>query len=467
MISIERSSATPAYVQLYEGLREDIVRGIYEPDAKLPSVRYVAEELGVSRNTVDKAYQQLYAEGYVVSRNRSGYYVDPAMPTEGCGADWSGRSEGILAEMLKAPADPPVPYDFFYGSLPTELFPAEALRKAVGEALCSLEGSNDYSDEFGLLSLRESLSGYLGRARSVRCSAGQIAIQSGTRDGIERLMHLFDPERHIVAIEQPGFAGVAQVLANNRFSIAPLDVSSSEAFFGDLERSGAKIVFVTPSHQFPTGRIMSYADRMRLIEWAHAQGAFILEDDYDSEYRYQERPIPSLQSLDRYGCVIYTGTFSKAFSPAMRVSYLVLPPEFVGPYRDRMRSYWCPVSWVTQKALGVMLGNGFYEKHVRRQVKYHRTSQRLLIGALHEAFGDKVAIDGEGAGLHLWLHVDDARPTEELIALGLEEGVRVYPSHPYWVDAKKAQPGTLLMGYSAISHRLIAPGIRALARAWR
>ena len=116
---------------MYEGLREDIVRGIYEPDAKLPSVRYVAEELGVSRNTVDKAYQQLYAEGYVVSRNRSGYYVDPAMPTEGCGADWSGRSEGILAEMLKAPADPPVPYDFFYGSLPTEQIGRASCRERV------------------------------------------------------------------------------------------------------------------------------------------------------------------------------------------------------------------------------------------------------------------------------------------------------------------------------------------------
>ena len=437
MISIERSSATPAYVQLYEGLREDIVRGIYEPDAKLPSVRYVAEELGVSRNTVDKAYQQLYAEGYVVSRNRSGYYVDPAMPTEGCGADWSGRSEGILAEMLKAPADPPVPYDFFYGSLPTELFPAEALRKAVGEALCSLEGSNDYSDEFGLLSLRESLSGYLGRARSVRCSAGQIAIQSGTRDGIERLMHLFDPERHIVAIEQPGFAGVAQVLANNRFSIAPLDVSSSEAFFGDLERSGAKIVFVTPSHQFPTGTVMPIGRRLELLKWADkGPDRYLIEDDYDSEFRYKGKPLPSLQASDSNGNVVYIGTFSKAIAPAIRISYMVLPYSLLARYRQECGFYSSTVSRIDQTILNEFIQDGYFERYLNKMRKCYRMKHDLLMGEL-KGFKKTFRISGSNAGLHVILTDRMGRSEEELAQAAKESGVKVYRMRDFRMEEKK------------------------------
>lgn len=468
MIAIDRDSHVSAYVQVYEALKQDIERGAYSVDDKLPSVRYLAHELSVSRNTIGKAYEQLYAEGYVVSKDRSGFHVDPAIfdvvgvPREraACEVDPAAPAESGKGARL--------PYDFFYGGLPDELLPIDALRRAAVAALSSqIEGANAYSDAFGLTGFREQVARYLERTRGVRCSAGQIAVQSGTRDGLERLVKLFDPSRDVMAVEQPGYLGDMQVFANNRFPLAPLNVWPSSLFFDDLEKSGAKLVYVTPSHQFPTGRIMPYSDRVKLIEWADANDAFIVEDDYDSEYRYGQMPIPSLQSLDWCGRVIYSGTFSKAFSPGLRVSYLVLPPLLLEQYRERLQSYWCPVPWFVQKTLAILLEEGGYERHVRRQVKHFRASQALLVGALHSVFAEKVRIHGEGAGLHLWLEVDDPRSSGELVELARREGVGVYSPERYWVEREKADRSTVLMGYSAIPHDKITKGVELLGKAWK
>lgn len=466
MIALDTSSQTPGYLQIYEALRRDIAQGAYRVDERLPSVRDLARDLGVSRNTVNKAYQQLFAEGYVISRDRSGYYVDPNVFDY---VDFSSLAEqppAIEEGTLHPRPSKTVEFDFFYGSLPDGLLPQDQLRRAVGEALYAVDGSNDYSDAFGLFGFREALGRYLSRSRSVRCVPEQIAIQSGTRDGIERLLHLFDPSTDVIAVEQPGYPGIVQVARNRHFSLAPVDATSREQFFDDLESSGAKIVFVTPSHQFPTGRIMPYADRLRILEWAHRTGAYIIEDDYDSEYRFHERPLPSLQSLDRHGRVIYSGTFSKTFSPGMRASYLVLPPHLVGPYRDRLASYWCPASWLIQKTLGILLENGTYERQARKQMKHFRASQKALSKALREQLGEVVEASGEGAGLHLWLHAIDGRTASELAALALEEGVRIYPGNPYWMKNDDVDPTAFLLGYSGLAPEDIEPGIARLARAW-
>ena len=211
---------------------------------------------------------------------------------------------------------------------------------------------------------------------------------------------------------------------------------------------------------------MPYSDRMKLIEWADEHDAFIVEDDYDSEYRYGQMPIPSLQSLDWSGRVVYSGTFSKAFSPGMRMSYLVLPPLLLERYRERLQSYWCPVPWFVQKTLAILLEEGGYERQVRRQVKHFRTSQALLVGALRSALPEKVRVHGEGAGLHLWLEVNDPRGNDELVELARREGVGVYSTERYWVEREKGDPSTVLMGYSDIPHDKIAKGVELLGKAW-
>ncbi len=476
MISLDKHCDTPAYMQIYQALRDEITRGIYRTDERLPSVRILAEQLGVSRNTVNKAYQQLFAEGFVISRDRSGYYIDPDIlkyadfPTAAQVQATRGEA-GFGPDIMpcERPVGPNrVPYDFFYGALPDGLLPQELLRHAIDEALYAVNGSNDYYfDTFGLQEFRAHLARHLGRTRSVRCSAEQVVVQSGTREGYERLLRLFDPERDTIGVEQPGYRGMVEMARNNRFNLGTLDSTSRDRFFADLESSHAKLVFVTPSHQFPTGRVMAYADRIRLIEWAERNDAYIVEDDYDSEYRFDGEPIPSLQSLDPYGRVIYSGTFSKTFSPGLRTSYLVLPPQLVSRYRNRLASYWCSVPWIVQKTLGVLLESGDYERQVRRQVKYFRTSQRLLVEALQARLSDVVSIAGEGAGLHLWLLAKDGRCAKDLADAALQKGVRIYPADCYWaVDPAKANPNALVMGYSNMPHQDIDPGVERLRQAW-
>ncbi len=464
MISIDGESGIPAYVQIYEGLKEDIEAGVYRPGDKLPSARYLAADLGVSRNTVNQAFTKLVSEGFVTSRKRSGYFVDFATSFDATfgGADRERRRKPSFEDRTGARVD----YDFFYGNFLGDLFPTEEVRKAIRDALYRPDGVNEYSSEFGIEPLREQMMIYLERSRGVRCSIDQIAIQSGTRDGFERLLHLFDARTTRAAVEQPGYWGDIQVLSNNGFEMVPLPVTSAEAFFSALDAGKPRLVFVTPSHQFPTGTTLDLAGRKRLIEWADRNDAFIVEDDYDSEYRYGSRPLPSLQSLDERGRVIYSSTTSKVFSPGMRVSCLVLPRRLLETYRTKMASYWCSVSWIVQRSLCLLLESGAYESQVRKMVKFYRESQAILVDALESAFGDRVSIGGKDAGLHLWLVVNDQRDNDELASLALHKGVRVYPPTGCWIDETKADRHALILGYSAMRHEDIRPGVERLAEAW-
>lgn len=465
MIAVDKGSKTPAYVQIYECLKADILAGGYSPEERLPSVRQLAEELAVSRNTADRAFQQLYAEGFVRAVDRGGFYVEPSV------------FEVLELSPPVASSKPPIPrmrsvprkgvaYDFYYGDLPDELFPAQTWRKLANEVLLEDVGVNTYEEPFGSRGLREELARYLRQARGVRCTSDQVVIQSGLRDGLERLVKLFDPSVDVVAAEDPCLHGVRKAFANNGFKVVPLNVSSSEAFFADLEGSAAKLVYVTPSHQFPTGKTLPIADRLRLVDWAASHDAYIIEDDYDSEYRYRESPIPSLQSLDAHGRVVYTGTFSKILSPGLRTGYWVLPDRLVDRYYDKLACYWCPVPWLTQAVLERFFAEGHWDRHVRRTVQLFKRKQKTLVGALGDVFGGKIRIEGDNAGLHVWAHVDDERGDRELERRALAKGVGVYTTAGYWHDPSRADPAKMLIGYSYIPLERIEPGIRLLGEAW-
>lgn len=471
MIAVDKGSATSAYMQIYECLKADILAGGYTAEERLPSVRYLAEELGVSRNTVDRAYQQLYAEGFVRGVDRAGFYVEPSvfdvldLPSSAPLRAPAPPREPLVSRTRMDPRKA-LPYDFHYGDLPDELFPARIWRKLANEALLEGREINSYVDPLGIGGLREQLGRYLKQARGVHCSSDQVVIQSGIRDGIERIVKLFDPSKDVVAVENPGLHSVRRAFANNGFKVVPLNVASSEAFFADLEHSAAKLVYVTPSHQFPTGKTMSIADRLRLTDWAASHGAYIIEDDYDSEYRYRESPVPSLQSLDAQGRVIYVGTFSKILSPGLRTGYWVLPDALLDRYCERLAGYWCPVPWLTQVILERFFAEGHWERHVRKTVQLFKRKQRTLVGALGKVFGDKVRIEGASAGLHVWAHIDDVRTSRELERLAASKGVGVYPNAAYWFDPSRADPSTILIGYSCIPLEKIEPGIALLGEAW-
>lgn len=466
MITIDDTSSVPAYAQIYHALRRDLEQGVYGAGERMPSVRQLAVDLSVSRSTVGRAYEQLYAEGYVVGKDRSGYYVDPHLHefAQPC----------VRQAAPKAPAPTPVPasnalaYDFAYGTLPDALFPLDAVHRIAAHV--STEGLNAYRDPFGSWELREQIASRLTRQRGVQCTAEQVVLQSGTRDGFERLAKLFDPMRDVVAIEQPGWPGAVQVFANNRYQIAPLHAGTSahnrDRFFSELEAASPRLVYVTPSHQFPTGEVMPFSSRRRLVEWAQAHDAFVIEDDYDSEYRYGQMPIPSLQSIDQADRVVYSGTLSKVFSPGMRLSYLVLPQRLLETYREHISCYWCSVSGLVQNIASELFNNGTYDRQVRKQVAYFGASQALLVKALRRELGDAVALSGEHAGLHIWARLSDGGDARELAERARRLGVGIYPATPYWMDERDADPSAFIMGYSSIPQDRIEPGVRLLAQAW-
>ena len=467
MIVIDSASSMPAYIQIYHALRSELERGAYGPEERMPSVRQLASELSVSRTTVSRAYEQLYAEGYVVGKDRSGYYADPHLH------EFAQSHFDSVEPKITMPA--PVStggtlaYDFAYGTLPDALFPLDAVRKIAAHV--STEGLNAYRDPFGSWELRKHIAVRLVRQRGVRCTADQVVLQSGTRDGFERLAKLFDPARDVVAVEQPGWPGAVQAFANNRFQIAPLHVEElvhdRERFFARLDAASPRLIYVTPSHQFPTGRVMPISNRKRLVEWARTHDAFIIEDDYDSEYRYGQTPIPSLQSIDQTDRVIYSGTLSKVFSPGMRLSYLVLPLRLLEAYRERIECYWCSVSGIVQNIACELFANGTYDRQVRKQVVYFGASQSLLVKALHRELSGAVELSGERAGLHIWVQPADGQDARELAERARRVGVGIYPATPYWVNEHDVEPTAFIMGYSSIPQDRIEPGVRLLAQVWR
>ena len=387
MISLDQNSRDPLYLQIYDSMRRDITE-------KLMPIRKLAESLDVSRNTVENAYAQLLAEGYVTSRSGSGYVVcdvefsplseasveedraaaareakraassaavgrvSPSLSNQGLGG--RNAAERTTAHSTKfvspspsegrTPHTPVIEFDFTYGDRPRGSFPEVAWRKLTSDALFSVDSKvNAYGDGLGEIELRAEIARHIHATRGVNCEPEQVVLQAGTQAALGNLLDLFDPMRDGVAIENPGYDGAMAVFRNRGFRITPLPVcpditeAQQDAFASSLYASGAKLAFCTPSNQFPLGMTMPLSMRVRLIKWAAERDGYILEDDYCREFRYTERPIPSLQSLDTRNRVIYMGTFSKVLSPALRMSYLVLPPQLLDRWREKFARHYCPV----------------------------------------------------------------------------------------------------------------------------
>lgn len=456
--------------QTYEFLKERILNDVYPAQRRLPSIREVAETLCVSRNTVERAYQQLLAEGYVTSREKSGYFVEEfdrdaaARPRKA-----SVLREAHQAEEFGQPYDnPETPYDFCYTSPAPESFPVDAWRKLTNALLYAPEARliNNYSNPLGDFDLRCELARYLFDSRSVACRPEQVVIQSGIADGFDRLLKLFSPHDDIVAFEDPCLSVARACFLGNRFRVSPLSVASPQRFFDDLERSAARLVYVTPSHQFPTGLTMPLSQRLKLLEWAASNDAYIVEDDYDSEFRYKTRAVPSLHALDGGDRVIYTSSFSKTLSPTVRTSYWVLPPDLLERYRERMALFPCPVPWINQRVLFHFLEQGHWDRHLRRYLTLNKRKRAALLDACESAFGSELELSGVNAGLHVWARLKGRRDSGELIDAARAAGVVVYPVDCFYWDPSESEPGTFILGHSKIKEEDIRPGIELLRDAW-
>lgn len=460
MIYIDKNSKTPIYEQVYSGLTGAILSGALAPGDSLPATRKLAEDLSISRNTVNRAYQQLTAEGYILPRAGSGFLVSD-IPADAAVPETPHTFEPL-------PSAAPLRYDFDYGNIDNQTFPYKQWRKSVNKVLDSAEISESilYPDYMGEAPLREEIARYLYRSRSVVCDPRQVIITCGHQYSVDILANLFGSGQKRCAMEDPGYDGIRSVFLNHNYHMHYIPVEQDGLLVDEVLKTPLDLLYITPSHQFPTGAVLSAPKRIQLLEWAQKTGAYIIEDDYDSELRYYTNPIPALQSLDQHERVIYTGTFSKALSPAMRMAYIVLPHQLLPQYADYYQLYGSQVSPLHQLALADFIATGNFERNIHRLRTLYRKKQDMLKASIEEIFGSRVKVSGGGAGLHLLLDIDTDIQPEVLIEKAAAAKIKLYSVRPYYADPSKAPKCQLQLGFPTIPLKQITPVLNELKELW-
>ncbi len=472
----------PAYQRLADALRAGILSGRFRPGERVPPSRRLAQALSLARNTVLEAYEQLQAEGYLTAEHGSGTFVAPNLPDNafrpaaatGLRApsraprpiDLSGFARRVLegeAPFQMRRGEQPVPYDFRYGTPSLDEFPLQEWRTLTRRVLDYPPGDLlGYGPTEGLPSLREALARYLQRSRGVRTTADQVLIVNGSQQALDLAARvLIDPGDN-VAMEDPGYPGARAAFSANGGVIVPVPCDD-QGLRVELLPKRAKLVYVTPSHQFPTGAVMSIARRIELLEWARRAGAVVVEDDYDSEFRYEGHPLAALQGLDDEGQVVYTGTLSKVLLPALRLGYMVAPaslqPAIAGAkwLTDRH------VALLYQAVLALFIEEGHFERHLRRMRKTYERRRAVLLESFQEAFGDRAVITGTESGMHVMVQLQGIGDTRAFVRSAARAGVSVWPADAYYA-APGPEGAGFLFGYSSIDGLRIREGVHILAR---
>lgn len=460
MFILNSHHSVPLYKQLYHQIREQVLSGKLVADTRLPSVRELAEELSASRNTIDGAYQELYAEGYIYSKPRSGYFVSAVdqdtapLPTP----RKTGRNDHQPTELKN------YQYDFHPAQLDPGSFPIALWRK------CSVDAMRESSKELtrygypqGDWKLRSAIQNYLERARGVVCRPEQIIICTGLQHSLDIVAHLSKSSHSVVAIENPGYHLPRAAFSNHGFKIEPVPVGSQGIDLDILRAGQGTIAYVTPSHQMPMGCVMPIANRLKLIEWAESGKNLIFEDDYDSELRYHGKPIPSLQGLRPSGNIIYTGTFSKILSPALRLSYMVLPKPLLAAYNQVFRDYFPAVSLLEQKTLARFMEQGHWERHIRRMRTVYKNKHDAMLRAIEHHFGNRATVVGQGAGLHIVLELKNRTSNETaIINQAGQQGIRLFPFSATCATGN-SELTRLMLGFGSMSENEAEQGIALLS----
>jgi GntR family transcriptional regulator/MocR family aminotransferase len=479
---LESDGASPIFQQLYRQLRQAVLERRLQPGVRLPATRYLADELGVSRTSVLAAYDQLASEGFLEQRRRSGVFVAmdlPAIPTPkmepaapkplrlGIRArDAMGIGPIGVAPLSKKPW----PGCFVSGAPDVSQFPFELwsrlLAKSWREANTALPVGGDPG---GHPELRAAIARYLGEARGIACDPKHVLVVSGIRQAVDLTCRLLLDPGDQVWMENPGYPGIRAVLAANGCEVAgiPVDDEGLDVAAGRSAAGKARLVCVAPSHQFPLGVALSLQRRLTLLDWAREAGAWILEDDYDSEYRYAGRPLAALKSLDADHRVIYVGTLSKLLFPSLRLGYLVAPPQLAEPFRRLRSALDDQPSMVAQPALAAFIGSGHLAAHVRRMRQVYAQRQRAFLKAARTHLKGVIAFRPEESGLHLVGRLGPAlggRSDTVLAAAAAREGIVLSALSAY--DLFGDGPRGLMFGYAAAPEHLVAPALRRLREIW-
>ena len=464
----------PLFRQVYLGLRQAIFAGSFGPHGRLPSSRDLADQLGVSRTVVLLAYDQLLAEGFVEGRSGSGTYVaqglssnrstisrkstKPRLSKFGNAAEEAAPSQDFQARRL-----PVHRYDFASGrsesdieTFPFELWRRILLRCARKAPVMELE----YGPAAGSVALRRAICDHLRRSRAVVCEPSEVIIVNGSQQALDLVARVLLERDDRVAIENPSYQGTRAILQAAGARVLPVPVDGDGLNPAKLPEE-ARICFVTPSHQFPTGAILPLGRRLALLEWAKRQNAMIVEDDYDGEFRYEGHPLESLQGLDADGRTIYVGTFSRTVFPALRVGYVIVPKALTRAFTAAKWLNDQHSATLEQQALAEFISSGAYERHLRRLRRRNASRREALLEALQEYVGDDARVTGDGAGAHVVLWPRKCISEEAAVTQAAARGVGISGISRYFLTPS-TRPG-LLLGYCRMKEQEIREGIRRLA----
>jgi GntR family transcriptional regulator/MocR family aminotransferase len=479
------NDSIPIYVQLSDHIKKEIIQRELVEHSKLPSVRKLAEMLGISTTPVEWAYQQLIAEGYVYSQPRRGYRVHPItdryseiqMPVRTKQKDMQIYEQHHHERKIEQNAIRPtkvIEFDFHMSRNDFSLFPfskwhqyANRIWREEAEELLF------YGDPQGEWGLRCEIANYLGQFRGVNCSPEQVVLGAEQHLLMCLLVQTLTHANGLqtIGVENPGYRLLPGTFRNYGYQVVPISLDDAGLDISELNRLGVKIISVSPSHQFPMGITMPIARRLALLEWAERTGAYIIEDDYDGEFRYHGRPIPSMQGLREGSRVIYMGGFSQVLAPALCVHYMVLPKELMVSFREMYKTilFEQSASRLHQRTLEMFMHEGELGKHIRKIRNVYKRKHDVIVQEIRQYFGEKVEIMGQNAGFHLVLRIRSTQTAAELVSAALSAGIQISSTEYLWTDGSEPADGKreFIIGFAGIETERIGPGIAALAKVWR
>ncbi len=453
LYSIDTNSKTSLHIQLYKAIKEEILSQLQVGD-KLPSIRKLSTQYNLSKTTVESAYSQLYAEGFIESKPKSGYYVADVLYK---------NIQNIHNKPTSHASQKTYKYDFFPAQLKKEDFPLKIWKRCFNKAVNETLDFGSYGDGQGESGLRDEIASYLTSLRGVKCDSEQIIICSGFSDSMSLVAKLLKQKFDCFGMEEPGYHVARRVFEEYGYKIKKIKVGNEGMQLSSLKTSNAKLIYITPSHHYPTGVTMPLSKRAKLLEYINNINGFIIEDDYDSELAYYNRPIPSLQGIDTNDRVIYMGTFAKSLSPALRVSYMVLPKQLLALYKMNYDAHFPRVSITTQKTLEFFMKEGHWERHLRKIRTINKKKHNLLKELLKKNLKESFEIVAEGAGLAILINPTVAFDWKKFKNLAEKENIKLY-------FAKERSGGdfeAIRMGFGGFSEDELIEAVNIFALVWK
>lgn len=442
------------YQQLYRSIRADIVAQRLAPGTRLPSIRQMMRDAGVSRTTIESAYEQLCADGLVTCVPQSGYYV----------SDVSVRRPTV-SPVTDEPAEP-VRYDFSGQRMDPKSFDFDIWRRLSRAVTADYSLFLGYGSQQGERALREQIAAYLSAGRGVYAAPQNVVISAGIQSLLSILCEMFPKEQQRIAFENPGFRKGHRIFADHGYDTVFVSGGPSGVDLEELKTSGANMLYLSPSHSFPSGATLPHSKRAALMQWAEETDAILFEDDYDGELRYTGKPLATLSSLDAQGRVIYLGTFSKLLPPSIRISYAVIPDRLLPLYQQIAGRYNQTSSTMEQLTMARFIEEGRLERQIRRLRRIYAHKNARIAQAFAKYFGERALVRPNDTGLHVIVSLADAGDAGDMCRRALKHGIHMVPMASYQMDDGAANTSDFYVSCAGISEQDIEPAIALLGKIW-